>query len=580
MDPGFIEKAMLDGASTLSMSQSLLDVDELMEAKRSEQELLSLQTCHTTFEEKLHHHLSAKRSEHNTRLSISHLPTELLVKVFSFLLPARTCVDTLRTLSLVSKTWAAVLLHTPSLWTSVHSDHPSQFYLTSLTRSRGAPLHVTYTDEYTGEDNEEREEEHLLSYLDAIGMEIRRWQSAEIIVPCRRFENLLKGLQNAPAPLLEILDLDCSRTRGLCVVDLFRGIAGRLRHLSLKEVGVPWESKLLSQLRTLELISTDIAGPSTVQVMRILEACPDLVKLCLNFRQSNPGVTPLNGHPIHLPGLEGFDVDLHTETIQHILSYIRIPNCKAFAVSGKSGRGALFSASTEHLLHMFTKSIASADEVVIRTYPNEVFYSGVAAGLNPNTRGPIVPIAVGHKDNDGPEAVFNTLIWLLDHLHLQSTPLPVTLSIGNVSTPYPILPVLDRLSPSLTSLDLHVTGKFCKQIMAYVSLPTEVAGRLRWPLPNLKDLSFENCRNLKTADVVPWVRRRAGLESIPRRDHKKERELPVLLSQVTLSHGKTEATYGIIEDLLKLVDRCVIWRDKMYVSGDIVGDIQSSDDDD
>ncbi|KAG9023639.1 hypothetical protein FRB95_012662 [Tulasnella sp. JGI-2019a] len=84
-----------------------------------------------------------------------------------------------------------------------------------------------------------------------------------------------------------------------------------------------------------------------------------------------------------------------------------------------------------------------------------------------------------------------TLYWLLDSLHPTPFSLPFTLYIRKIEILYPIISVLDRLSSVITTLDLWMESESAmKAILSYLPEPSKISGTLKWPLPNLSNLSL------------------------------------------------------------------------------------------
>lgn len=95
--------------------------------------------------------------------------------------------------------------------------------------------------------------------------ECERWKLARVTV---HNIDAFEPLCHHPAPMLVTLDLananrDNGETRCL---DLFNGDAPRLKDLRLIQIVIPWESRLLTRLRTLSL--TNISGPPSVEQLR------------------------------------------------------------------------------------------------------------------------------------------------------------------------------------------------------------------------------------------------------------------------------------------------------------------------
>ncbi|KAG9034489.1 hypothetical protein FRB95_013165 [Tulasnella sp. JGI-2019a] len=294
----------------------------------------------------LHRLRSAKARHHNTLLSISRLPNELLVKIFAFAsvpkrglfmnslrryrLRNRPMERMLAALAFVCHKWREIVHHTPSLWAYICSDRPQELILECLARSGQAPLHISLNPiDLHGEE-----------FRTKIFREIHRWKSVEIS------GTVMKGfeeLKQRPAPLLEKCCIRYAQDIGRAL-SLFCGSANRLRHLSLFDLRIPWESDLLSRLRTLE-ISNDDYGPSTQQVVSVLRSCSDLTTFKLHLpSELRPGPMPLDASIIDLSQLEHLSIKVHPPMTEDLLRRMRIPACKMFDVNQVEATGLSFDA--------------------------------------------------------------------------------------------------------------------------------------------------------------------------------------------------------------------------------------------
>ncbi|KAG8855027.1 hypothetical protein FRB96_007222 [Tulasnella sp. 330] len=110
----------------------------------------------------------------------------------------------------------------------------------------------------------------------------------------------------------------------------------QLRQIKLsRSFLVPWNSKILSGLRILELSKLGMGGPSADQVDSILRASLTLIELTLqDFSPKENNASPKNWtRPVELLSLRRFTMDhLSPELTTHLLDKVRIPDCKSIII--------------------------------------------------------------------------------------------------------------------------------------------------------------------------------------------------------------------------------------------------------
>ncbi|KAG9029750.1 hypothetical protein FRB95_004952 [Tulasnella sp. JGI-2019a] len=309
-----------------------------------------------TFSDGLHRIRSAKARHHNTLLPISRLPNDLLVEIFTLASAMedrltrqccgdRTNIRMLATLAFVCHEWREIVHTTPSLWTYISADHPETASLECLARSDQAPLRISV--EYPLFQFPARHK-----FKTRIIHEVHRWKSADI---SDMDIELLRELEQRPAPLLEMLDIRGNMGSAAVMRNLFCGSASRLRHLSLTHFRIPWDSSLLSHLRTLSIGYWRDDGPSVQQVVHILQSCPDLTIFDLCLRpELHPGPIPPGVSTVDLPQLEHLSISVHPLMAEHLLQRMRIPSCKTFHVNDTDATGPTFSLAMDHLIPSLT----------------------------------------------------------------------------------------------------------------------------------------------------------------------------------------------------------------------------------
>ncbi|KAG9016043.1 hypothetical protein FRB95_006810 [Tulasnella sp. JGI-2019a] len=162
----------LEGASRIARSQPSLNDPTLTELQRSKIMMRSFDDALKTFSDGLHRFHSAKASHHNTLLPTSHLPNELLIKIFALAFVVKSAkklygyaphgqtvgtsahgptVHTLATLVFVCHQWRDITHNAPSLWAYIYVDYPYRAKLECLARSDQAPLHIFLNLDHTAQ---------------------------------------------------------------------------------------------------------------------------------------------------------------------------------------------------------------------------------------------------------------------------------------------------------------------------------------------------------------------------------------------------------------------------------------------
>ncbi|KAG8987605.1 hypothetical protein FRB93_004477, partial [Tulasnella sp. JGI-2019a] len=546
----------------------------LTEIQKSELAMCSFDHALEIFIDGLHRLRSAKARQHNALLPISRLPNELLVKIFALvsagkdqltrlygLVTGRYSPDnrttgvrlTVAELALVCQEWREVLHITPSLWANIRSDHPRQVYLECLARSGDVPLHISANE--LGLPNTMARQE----FRAGICHEVHRWQSVEMSLMSM---DLLKELEKLPAPLLERLII---RYEGTIMEDsgptnLFCGSTNRLRHVTLVNVRLPWMINILAGLKTLDISDIRAAGLSAQQVVYILRSCPDLTNLRLHvWSESHPGLIPLDTSTIDLTRLEHLSITVHPLMTQDLLQRMRIPMCKTLHVNHDKPIGPAFSSETEHLIPCLSSMLCAASQLTIRLAASTLQYKTAEqnAGVDDQLVQRICINSSGDRfpRNNGNNYALETLSWLLDNVHTPSFSSPVLLHVSDIDSPHVITSIMDRLSSVITEVHLALTDiSSSKSILSYLAEPFKLGvgetTTFKWPLPNLKELSVEWCRNLSPEIVLACVQRRAG-RGLGGRAYRGE--LPVTLSKLVLPEGSSTAT------VLRMFPDCLEW---------------------
>jgi hypothetical protein len=209
---------------------------------------------------------------------VNQLPPELLVHIFSFLLPRawqKLAFTLFIGLTRVCNHWRTVALAAPLLWTVLPAPQPEATSVL-LERARTAPLRIVFRIQHTPET--------------VVPLVARTNQACELHINPGRNAQARTSQQlifKHDAPLLESLrvdgsilglygaDLPFSREFEL-PLDMFNGVVPRLRHLALCHIGLGLPFPVLSQLWSLEIHrSHGFADPGwslLLSVPRFLEA--------------------------------------------------------------------------------------------------------------------------------------------------------------------------------------------------------------------------------------------------------------------------------------------------------------------
>ncbi|KAG9034809.1 hypothetical protein FRB95_012502 [Tulasnella sp. JGI-2019a] len=555
-----------EGASRTARSQLSLDDPKLTELQSSIIMLRSLDDALKTFTDGLHRLRSSKARHHNTLLPISRFPNELLVKIFTLASVQKKDISMepnalrrrrrnhscfqmaermLETLVFVCQEWKEIVYDAPSLWAHIRTDRPRAANLGYLDRSCQAPLHISINsfDLQYGE------------FKAKIFQEIHRWKSVAISGMTREH---LEELEQWPAPLLERLYLHYGPNVERAF-NLFCGSASRLRHLALSEVRIPWESDLLSRLRTLE-IRHDEDGLSAQQVVYTLRSCPDIISFTLCLPQGlDPGPMPLDTLTIDLPQLEHLFIMVHPLMTEDLLRRMRIPRCKSFGVTQVGATGPAFTAAMEGHIPSLSSILLAASELSISITPTFLEYITTATAEiddDDEQQQRYGEQRIHIRASGDPFTSLETLSWLLDNVHILPFSLPISLNISQI-TSQAIMPTIGRLSSAIAELELALDdASSVKTIISYLAEPSKVdvdgTTMLRWPLPHLKDLSFRLCHYLEPGVVLACVQRRAGrgLSLEGRGEHCEE--LPARLTRLCLPQGSSAAAVmGMFPDCME-----------------------------
>ena len=287
--------------------------------------------------------LCALRYRRNQLSILNRLPDELLLMIFllSEAKDAHWNMFQYIHLTWICRRWRILALGRAEFWTNINlTYHKAEVVEEFMSRSKGAKLSVAlYGELYYAPKNEVKHHQ-LLKAL--IGPQFGRVESLDLNICSDTWEQIIPILQQ-PAPFLRHCQLTCdagyssyfanpNNASVTLPADLFKGTT-QLRILELCNVAPPWTSidSMIHGLRQLKLtmsLDSPITRPTREQLLRILEACPNLEMLCLKISppslssDSAPAVSP----SITMPRLS--NIRLLSSADACILGYISTPVLK------------------------------------------------------------------------------------------------------------------------------------------------------------------------------------------------------------------------------------------------------------
>ncbi|OJT07273.1 hypothetical protein TRAPUB_1870 [Trametes pubescens] len=284
----------------------------------------------------------------NTKAPVNRLPSEVLVRVFSYSVSTSSNEDDLVSATHVCKWWREVALDYSRLWStlSVTTLHKAT---TFLQRAKDSPISIVIRDSvvvHLFAPTLRRLIPRLLSLVVEV-------QDTESIIP------IVKGLATCTAPLLETLhivgqyrnesDRDAVYVFNTQSMLAFRSSdqmsmdavpeTPKLRHLRLNPIMPPWYCHIYSNLSVLELGSPLTRVPiSELAFLRMLRQCPRLERLNLEMRLAAPFV--LYDDPqrlVRLPMLS--QITFHSFPHAHVarlLTHLVLPATTHYEIFGSA----------------------------------------------------------------------------------------------------------------------------------------------------------------------------------------------------------------------------------------------------
>lgn len=283
---------------------------------------------------------------------ISLVPTEILLDVFTYVLGDNLSArPQLRNLAQVCSRWSSIVLTSPQFWVEMDYSKPEREWSTTLRLSGQGPLHVNYSskasfDILLGGSRLNVSQVSRLAEMErfrqAICRNITRWRRAIIHITATATSvpghtgSMAEMLESCSAPILEELRLHVVY-RGSwnplqaqsMLLDLFHGVAPRLRSLSLNQLALKdWQSPIMMNLTSLSLENCAFPPTSKDLISALRGSSKRLTQLTIANLQwpehySSPVTT--TGAPIILERLTHFTLRQRGTYLVSVLERIVMP---------------------------------------------------------------------------------------------------------------------------------------------------------------------------------------------------------------------------------------------------------------
>ncbi|KAG8993416.1 hypothetical protein FRB94_010819 [Tulasnella sp. JGI-2019a] len=428
----------------------------------------------------------------NSSAPIHRLPNELLVRIFSLTSPFGfdDYLKDLVRVALVSKHWNKIVFETPSLWTHISSKYSRHENRAAMIRSGRSPLRVDYSDG-DGWDG--------AAFIFFAGLEAHRWQSVDLYVTDFNTLRILHKIVILSVPLLEELKVVCyGLAREMRVeesIDMFGGGADRLRRIELIGFPMSWSSQLLSRLETLKILGYLYVypGPSASQITDMLHRCPKLRIFELEYPGTEEirvtGDTLSEREAAFLPNLISFKLDINgTEAFRQIIPSVRAPSCTQYNLRCSGSKSNIFSVETDHFTAVLLSTVQSVPEISLMLTAVSLQLTG--RDHQSNT---FINIELSHDMfSPGRSMPWEDLVWLLEHCTESAPWPPIDTKIYCLDL-FPFVESADilRRMSSIVKLTLISNSDMYITLLTHPILNN---GTYEWVLPNLRELSLQDCR--------------------------------------------------------------------------------------
>lgn len=426
-------------------------------------------------------------SSKNTAACICRLPVELLVKIALYFVhdpsPTSTQPRRIQTLTLVSRLWHDIMETTPQVWTFLSTRFPPKYTPMAIRKSKTAGLTITQSHLFFDltSDNPNALARQAL-------VEIYRWHLVDLTMNSPD-EDMLKALEHPASRIASFRLWIKDAVAIIWPINLFAGHAPLLRSVALIDVPIAWNLWDFQRLWSLSLISTEYMLPSTSELIRILQGCPDLETLHLEATDSSP----TERHIIRIPLLKLRSLKLiylPPAMLHSVLESIHAPRCSTlqFRCNFTQGSPGAFLPSHDALSSRFP----SIDRLIREAHHAEV-------------RDPTQLSITYTVEEKGADAMFgstcaqcdlaHTLDWLREiNPRLGETPVNLAFETARAGN-HDMLSLLDR---SFTVISIRVLSDWMgdeaegdnTQLMNYLGFRRSYGSLQRWPFMHLRDFGI------------------------------------------------------------------------------------------
>ncbi|KAG8882141.1 hypothetical protein FRB97_008629 [Tulasnella sp. 331] len=510
-----------------------------------------------------------------TSLHLIHqTPIELLVRIFHEAshpdgdFKSFDYVERLHVLAQVCSAWATIVRTTPSLWTLVQLDGTSLTeWTTALHRAKVSTIGVRFS---TWEDDAVNQSLYYEPFWSAVVQHSARWRSLHVTADSGPILDFLETLE---APFLEELDLENISPNLHQMSQLFSDNLPHLTTFHLKGVAVTsWSLSIFAGLRELTLFCIFTSGPTVLQMLHILQACPALSTLTLGSVVFDDPTIAIEHSTVQLHSLQNITLEAldpvgedallqHLELSDHLDCAIFELQCDVDWTEAQLN--TILSSLTPSTLHLFTTTKNMAIDC-----------STTAVCISTRDREDSMLFFVSYFPIRG-----NVLGGWLGRL-IDSRALVPEVAPPEVILP---LPVLEELSESLWGLSnvqkLDIDFKSMRKeevdnFLEMMSGPTRgISGSLRWQCPGVRILALRQVKNLDAHRLLRILEHRvavagdsvegAGLARLERFSIVGESST-LKLEAAELESGKAQLS---VDDVIERTKRIIESGKKMDIGG-------------
>ncbi|KAG9043976.1 hypothetical protein FS837_008932 [Tulasnella sp. UAMH 9824] len=492
--------------------------------------------------------VSTLRTHCNRIIPLHQLPIEIFVRIITGALgPLRTLdgsdsthLARLVRLCQVCKHWKDVIDDTPSLWATIDVLDPAVITSTAISRSACHPLNII-----AAPHGRIREDYHVPRRLDEFINTVMtlstRWRSVQLV-----FESAetAQAIMNAPAPLLQTLDLKPTTQIWVSSQAAFQRTDPQLRRLRLCRVATQWDSCLLHGLQYLSISQLSRLAPSCKEILGILGACPGLVELELSLNYARPVEGPKRATPFTLTKLQSLSLYLSPTWTLDLLEIIRFPSVETVSLNldfDNSNSIDLFPQMTRHIQALFPVVFKSQYKLRITVSSNTLLW----AYESRETTGGSRELAITAERMFTSAAVRCLIETFFHRFPANSAEFHLK------SVDYSGLQILQEFDGLKGINPIAVTRCDLDEVLAYMSGPTT---RDLWGFPEMEELSIDDCY-YDPERLLSMLRKRYGLQKKGGGDvsGNDQLDLPLPLKRIKIKEGPGEGdwnTFALVEDIV------------------------------